>query len=260
MKLSEQCVWVLGAGFLGSALARAAVTAGARVLSIDPTAVGVDVRGCGYDAAVLREARARLLPAVVFCCMATRGGSAADYARCYLHTVEQLRAVVPQAKLVFCSSTSVYGETQGCRVTEQSPAAAKGERAALLLRAEQAVLAAGGAVARLAALYGEGRCELLRRHAAGEPQLPGAEDRFLNYVHVEDAAAALLLLAHAPAGVYNVCGCTFTKAEAYERLEQQTGVPRSPLSAEASCRGCSHMQVAADKMRALGWVPRPFFE
>ena len=259
MKLNEQCAWVLGAGFLGSALARAAAAAGARVLGIDPTAAA-DVQGYAYDAAVLREACARMLPTVVFCCMATRGGSAEDYERCYLRTVEQVRAVAPEAKLVFCSSSSVYGETQGRAVTEQSPAAAKGERAALLLRAEQAVLAAGGVVARLAALYGDGRCELVRRHVAGEPQLPGAEGRLLNYVHVDDAAAALLLLAQAPAGIYNVCGSSFTKGEAYARLEQLTGVQRSPQSSEASCRGCSHLQVNSDKIRALGWSPRPFFE
>ncbi|MDO4750911.1 MAG: NAD-dependent epimerase/dehydratase family protein [Akkermansia sp.] len=258
MSPAEQCVWVIGAGFLGSELARVCRNAGVTVLTIDPVAPA-DVPGAACHAAVVQEAAMRGAPAVCFCCMATAGGNASAYDACYRRTVQCLVREVPHARVVFCSSTSVYGVTDGREVTEETRPEAAGSRATVLLQTEQAVLAAGGVVARLAALYGTGRCELVRRHMAGEPCLPGRATRTLNYVHVADAAAALWLLQHAPSGVYNVCGSSFTKAEAYAHLTRETGVPQALSSAPESRRGGTDMRVNADKLRALGWCPRRFF-
>lgn len=258
-QLAAARVWVVGHGFLGRALAAACRAQGAAVLTLDPAAPA-DVCGAAADAATLARARARLEPTLIFCCMATHGGTAEQYRACYLDTVQVLQLQCPAAEIIFCSSISVYGDCDGETVTEQTPPRATGERAAVLLAAEQAVLAHGGTVARLAALYGEQRCELSRRHAAGEPQLPGPPTRMLHYVHVQDAVAALLLVACHPAGIYNVCGAHFTKAEAYAALVQQTGIPASAQVAPASRRGGVNACVSSDKLRSLGWAPRPFFE
>ncbi|MBQ4636067.1 MAG: NAD-dependent epimerase/dehydratase family protein [Akkermansia sp.] len=255
---SAQRVWVVGHGFLGRVLADACRACGAAVLTIDPAAPA-DVCGAACDAAALLAAREQLMPTLVFCCMATHGGTAEQYRACYLDTVHALQRHCSGAKIIFCSSISVYGNCGGACITEQTPPRASGERAAVLLAAEQAVLVHGGVVARLAALYGEQRCELRRRHLAGEPQLPGAESRLLHYVHVEDAAAALLLISPLSAALFNVCGAVFTKAAAYAALEQETGVPASATVAPASCRGGVNACVSSAKLLALGWSPRPFF-
>ena len=257
--LAAQRVWVVGHGFLGRELACVCRACGAEVLTLDPAA-SADVCGTAADAATLAAARGQLEPTLIFCCMATRGGSAEQYRACYLETVQALQQACPAAEIIFCSSISVYGDYHGELVTEQSPPLAASARAAVLLAAEQAVLAHGGSVARLAALYGEQRCELRRRHLAGEPQLPGEPERLLHYVHVQDAAAALVQLAHHPAGIYNVCGARFTKAAAYAALERETGILASAAVAPASCRGGVNACVSAEKLLALGWVPRPFFE
>lgn len=257
--LAAERVWVVGHGFLGRELADACRAHGAAVLTIDPAAAA-DVCGVAGAAATLATARAQSEPTLIFCCVATHGGTAAQYRACYLETVQNLLQTCPAAKIVFCSSISVYGDYRGQPVTEQSPPLATSERAAILLAAEQAVLSHGGSVARLAALYGEQRCELRRRHLAGEPQLPGAPERLLHYVHVQDAAAALVQMAHLPAGIYNVCGARFTKAQAYAALARETGIPASAEVAPASCRGGVNACVCAEKLLACGWGPRPFFE
>ena len=91
------------------------------------------------------------------------------------------------------------------------------------MAAESAVLGQGGVVARLVPLYGPGRCELVRRYLAGEPCLPGGAGRCMNYVHRDDAVAALRLLAADGEGVYNLCGESFTKGEMYARLHAAYG-------------------------------------
>lgn len=215
MSTAAQPAWILGAGFLGSCLRRLLPQA----IAID-RAAPAEVQGHAGDPAVLARAEALVHPAFVFCCLSTRGGDAADYRRTYLDVV---RALPEGCRIIFCSSLSAG---QGAS-----------ERAAILREAEAEVLARGGVVVRLAALYGAGRCELLRRHRAGEPRLAGAENRRLNYIYVEDAAAALLAAAGAPSGIYAAWGDSFTKAEAYALLAQVTGVPAAAQCAPEGRRG-----------------------
>ena len=248
--------WVIGCGFLGSALAGACRAAGARVLSIDPAAPA-DVCGSAADDGVLLRAMAQLVPDVVFCCTATSGGSAEDYRRAYPAVVESLVRVLPAAsRLVFCSSTSLYAGACGQVVTEQCPVSAATERAQHLFAAEEKTLAAGGVVARLVPLYGPGRCELVRRYLAGEPCLPGEAGRCMNYVHRDDAVCALRLLAADGAGAYNLCGESFTKGEIYARLQDAIGLPVPVLESAPSQRGVSDMQVDSTRLRSLGWIPQ----
>lgn len=237
MPRTAQRCWVIGGGFLGSAVAAALEALGDSVLLLESRN--------GQDAAVpavLQTALAQGTPQVVFCCQATHGGSAADYRHTYVGVAEALRAVVPAARIVFCSSLG---------------AAARHERAAVLRQAERTVVAAGGVVLRLAALYGEGRCELLRRHLAGEPRLGGAEERELRYLHRQDAVAALLAAAAQPCGLYAAVGETFTKGDIYRRLAEWTGVPAAAASAPLSSRAVAAPEPLPAPAR---WVPQERFE
>lgn len=257
MSLRNHKVWVIGAGFLGSVLAEACRKEGAHVLTIDPDAVA-NLRGSAADVDLLRHALNRLVPDIVFCCTATRGGSVEDYRRAYLEPALNLDHLLEGTRVVFCSSTSVYAGGNGETVTEDSPARAETERAEVLLHAESVVLNSGGVVVRLAPLYGDDRCELVRRFMSGLPCLPGDDSRVMNYLHVEDAADALLLLGTQPwlqDGIYNVSGESFTKKEIYDQLEELFGLEREPQSSEASHRGVSDMRVDCSRLRELGWAP-----
>ncbi len=258
MKLPGHSVWIIGAGFLGSALADACREAGARVLTIDPAAVA-NLRGSAGDEALLRHALQRLVPDMVFCCAATHGGTAGDYRRAYLEPVEKLMPLLQGTRVVFCSSTSVYAGQGGETVTEDTPPRAASERAGILQQAENVVLQGGGVVARLAPLYGPGRCELLRRFFKALPGLPGAAGRRLNYLHRDDAVQALLLLGTQPwlqEGLFNVSGESFTKSSIYGLLETAFNIEAEPDAAEPSARGVSDMHVDSSRLRALGWSPQ----
>lgn len=258
MNLAGHSVWVIGAGFLGSALADACRAAGARVLTIDPNAVAT-LRGCAADESLLRHALTRLEPDIVFCCAATRGGSADAYREAYLAPVQHLAALLRGTRVVFCSSTSVYAGCGGEVVNEDTPARAESGRARVLLEAESVVMQQGGVVARLSPLYGPGRCELVRRFMQGLPCLPGPPERRLNYLHRDDAVSALMLLGTQPwlsHGLYNVSGESFTWQTIYRMLEATFNMEYELRESEPSVRGVSDMRVDAARLLHLGWSPR----
>lgn len=104
-------------------------------------------------------------------------------------------------QVVFISTTSVYAQSDGEWIDEGSPAEPRTEPGRLALEAERLLNphSAPGTphpvVLRLSGLYGRGR--LLRRVEqlrAGEP-IAGDGDAWLNLIHVEDAATAVLLAA-----------------------------------------------------------------
>lgn len=246
--------WVVGNGLLGQSLAEKLRACGTRVLTLD-AAVSADVEGDAAEEPVLRRALSLLVPQVVYCCQATGGGDAAAYRRAYAAVVGALHAVIPAARLVFCSSVSVYGTARGV-VTEETLPAEPSERACVLLETERAVLARGGVVLRLSPLYSERRCEVLRRHLAGEACLPGGGNRMLNYLSVGDAVSALLSAAAAPSACYNVSGESLSRDALYAMLAAVTGIPQAAESATVSRRGLSDRRVECSRLRSLGWSPQ----
>jgi nucleoside-diphosphate-sugar epimerase len=98
-------------------------------------------------------------------------------------------------RLVFISTTSVYGHSHGEWVDEHSPTVPDANAGRTALEAEELIRAAVGidsVILRLTGLYGPGR--LLRRIEqlrAAEP-IAGDGDAWLNLIHVEDAAMAVV--------------------------------------------------------------------
>ena len=174
-------------------------------VSID-SRVAADVCGEAQRADTLQRALQKGSPQVIYSCTATHGGDVAAYWSCYAEVAKQLVQQAPLARLVFCSTCSVYEERGGAIVTETNACPGTQEKMRAVLSAEQVVLEAGGVVARLAALYGPSRCEIVRRYVQAGEQLPGGPERWVNYVHVADAARALILLAQRgiEGQVYNV--------------------------------------------------------
>ena len=257
MSSPAQFVWVVGAGFLGGELVRCCGAEGSRVISIDSYAEA-DVRGEAQRADTLQLALQKGSPQVVYSCTATHGGDAAAYRRCYAEVARQIVRQVPTARVVFCSTCSVYEERSGAGVTEVSACPGREEKMRAILSAERSVLDAGGVVARLAALYGPGRCEIVRRYVQEGEQLPGGKERWVNYVHVADAAKALMMLAQCGAAgqVYNVSGQSLQLGTLYSYLDtlcvgcarRQNENRRFKRTMRASMRVCT------EKIRAIGWT------
>jgi len=102
-----------------------------------------------------------------------------------------------KSRLLFVSSTSVYGQTDGQWVDEQSETSPRDATAQVLLEAEQRVLSIcpNSVVLRLAGIYGPSRKSLVERAAAG--LLPGQlGDHFVNRMYLLDCARAVEHLLH----------------------------------------------------------------
>ncbi|MGD7654723.1 MAG: NAD-dependent epimerase/dehydratase family protein [Verrucomicrobiales bacterium] len=248
---------LVGYGYLGKAVEREFRAAGWEVVPVSLSggdgAIACDVAERGQVAG-LPEA-----DAIVHCAASGRGGAEA-YRRVYVGGCGNLVERFPGVPLVFTSSTSVYGQTDGSVVTEESPAVPERETGRLLLEAERVVLDAGGAVARLSGIYGPGRSVILKKFLAGEAVIEEDGRRILNQIHRDDAARALLRLlgGEVAAGVYNVCdsrplaqrACYEALAEMFGRELPPTG-PRDPNRK----RGWTHKRVSNAKMQAAGWAP-----
>ncbi|MDQ6807944.1 MAG: NAD-dependent epimerase/dehydratase family protein [Verrucomicrobiota bacterium] len=198
-------------------------------------------------------------------CASSAGGDAEAYRRVYLRVAENLVRAFADVTLLFTSSTSVYAQLGGELVDEKSAADPQRETAKVLRETENLILAHGGIVARLAGIYGPGRSALLRKFLRGEAAAGVTEERFVNYVHRDDVAAALFILINqraelAPPRIYNVVDDTpLPLTKCYELLAEilPTRLPADDtLPAAASKRGPSNKRVSNTKLRALGWSPR----
>jgi nucleoside-diphosphate-sugar epimerase len=205
---------------------------------------------------------------VVIHCVSSRGGDEEQYRRLYFEGARNLLHAFPAAALLFTSSTSVYPQTDGSVVDENSPAEPRHAKGKILRETEELVRAAGGIVARLGGIHGPHRSFFLSRFLEGKTP-PEGNDRFINQVHRDDIVGALLLLAERRADcrgeILNVVADRPVKASvAYEWLSTRL---KRPLESDAGeearqrKRGESNKQVSNRKLRALGWAPRyPTFE
>jgi nucleoside-diphosphate-sugar epimerase len=100
-------------------------------------------------------------------------------------------------RFVYASSTGVYGQTDGSWVDETAVTEPRHESGKICLEAEEIVRAwalahapeVTAVVLRYAGLYGPGRVVRKALLERGEP-IPGDPDKFLNLIHIEDAARA----------------------------------------------------------------------
>lgn len=210
------------------------------------------------------RAQPREFDAVIHCA-STGGGDADLYRRVYRDGARNLVDHFAGSLVLLTSSTSVYAQTGGEWVTEESAAEPRHEKGKILRETEELVRKAGGIVTRLAGIYGPRRSALLEKFQRGEAIVDAAADRFVNQVHRDDIAAALFLLLNGkpPAGeIFNVVDdAPLRLSECYGFL---AGVlpqpPPRPVGKPevARKRGNSNKRVSNAKLRGLGWAPRYF--
>ena len=262
---------IIGCGFIGSALAKRLAGAGwrvtgwtgseksARTLVDEPyDAVACDV---GDEEAVREFFGHQPAPDILVDCVSSSRGDEAVYRRVYLDGIRHLTAHARPGRLIFTSSTSVYGQTDGSIVSEESPAAPESETGRILLETERIALANGGIVARLAGLYGPGRSVVLERFLSGTAVIEEEGARYLNQVHRDDVVSALvfLLTAGEAAGIYNVCDDRpMTQLECYEWLATRFNRPVPPRGERQQHRkrAWTNKRVSNARLRALGWKPK----
>jgi nucleoside-diphosphate-sugar epimerase len=261
-------ILIAGCGYVGEATANLFHSAGWNVegwvhskesaarLSAKPYSLHViDVSQRG-DVAKRPEA----FDAVIHCA-SSRGGDAEVYREIYLNGGRHLLETFPQAKILFTSSTSVYAQRDGSRVTEESETKPLRETSRILLEVEKLVLEKGGIVVRLAGIYGPQRSALLSKFLNGTATIDPNNDRFVNQVHRDDIASALFLLlnrAQTSAQIYNVVDDQpLLQSECYHWLAQRLNRPLPPTrkSEQPRKRGDTNKRVSNAKLHQIGWTP-----
>ncbi len=263
-------ILIAGCGYVGEATADLFHSAGwdvegwvhskesAARLSVKPYSIRViDVSQRGDVAK-----RAGAFNAVIHCA-SSRGGDAEAYREIYLNGARHLLEMFPQAKILFTSSTSVYAQRDGSRVTEESETKPLRETSRILLEVEKLILEKDGIVVRLAGIYGPQRSALLSKFLNGTATIDPNNDRFVNQVHRDDIASALFLLlnreAQTSSQIYNVVDDEpVLQSECYGWLARKLNRPLPPpkKSKQPRKRGNTNKRVSNTKLRRLGWTPR----
>lgn len=162
-------------------------------------------------------------------------------------------------RVVFVSSSAVYGEHHGDWVTEDTPPSPLGANGRVLLEAEAALAARGlpSTALRLAGLYGPGRLQLIDRLRSGAAGAPVQPEHWANRMHIDDAAAAVVHLALLPeaAPVYIGCDDTPLPLHAlYAELARLAGAPAPGVAPAPAHVGSKKLSNA--RLRASGFTLR----
>ena len=256
---------IVGCGYLGRRVAARWVAAGRRVAALTRgnaaalAALGVEpVVGDVLDPDSLRDLPAA---ATVLYAVGMDRGQGRSMREVYVDGLAHvLGTIPPPARFIYVSSTGVYGQTDGGPIDEASPTEPTEESGKIVLDAERLlrVKVPGAIVLRFAGIYGPNR--LLRKQPLlkGET-LVGDAEKWLNLIHVEDGAAAVLA-----AEARGVADETYLVADDepvrrrdfYTRLAELLGAPPARFEQRPET-GAANRRVLNRKARErLGWVPR----
>ncbi|MEM1180356.1 MAG: NAD-dependent epimerase/dehydratase family protein [Acidobacteriota bacterium] len=180
---------------------------------------------------------------LVYYTAAADGPGEQAYRRAYVDGLRSIldRVLSPRrarpSRIVFISSTSVYGQSAGEWVDESTRAEPSSYRGRILLEGE-ALLGARGAAhgvdtvaVRLSGIYGPGRTRLLDSIRTGRAVIYDDPPRYTNRIHADDCARLLhhLGAVAAPESVYiGVDHDPATDGEVKTWLAEQLGVPAPP--------------------------------
>jgi nucleoside-diphosphate-sugar epimerase len=164
-------------------------------------------------------------------------------------------------RFIYVSSTSVYAQTDGELVDEQAAAEPVEESGRIIREAEHLLRRKrpDAIILRFAGIYGPNR--LLRRQTqlqSGEP-ITGDAQRWLNLIHVEDGADAVLAAESrgVPGETYNIVDDEpVTRRAFYTRLAELTCAPAPRFDGAPDPRANNRRISNAKAKAALDWRPR----
>lgn len=162
-------------------------------------------------------------------------------------------------RVLFVSSSAVYGEHHGAWIDESTLPDPLGFNGRVLLEAERwlAAQALSSVVLRLAGIYGPGRMQLVERLRSGQARVPRDVPHWANRIHVDDAADAIvhLLMLDEVLPLYVGTDDTPLPLDVlYDFLARQVDVP-VPVAGAAPA-GVGSKRLSNARLRESGFVPR----
>jgi nucleoside-diphosphate-sugar epimerase len=205
------------------------------------------------------------LGAVVYAAAADRFDEAA-YKVAYVDGMRNLLAALEEQhqsprRILFTSSTAVYGQSAGEWIDETSPTVPQGFSGRCLLEGEQLLLASRhpALVLRLGGIYGPGRTRLIENVKSGSARLREGPPYYSNRIHRDDCTGALqrLLELEQPQQIYLGVDCEpADQALVLQWLAERLGVPpppREPAQSPARLRSSGSKRAANDRLLATGY-------
>jgi len=237
---------VVGCGYLGERVARRWLGRGDRVVAVTRSPARAEVlAAAGIEPLILdvtaeKPGWERLFGesgpgvATIFWAVGFDRSAGASYHDVHVAGLGKLLDAAAGAghrpRVIFSSSTGVWGDERGGIVSETTPPDPSREAGRVLIAAERALAThplGPGTALRFAGLYGPERLPRLADLRAGRP-IATDPDSWLNLVHVDDAAAVVTAVADAPAArpLYVVSdGAPVLRRAWYERLAELAGAP-----------------------------------
>jgi len=269
--MSAPSVLIAGCGDIGSRLANQLLPQDWTVYGLRRTIAHlpegvIGVAGDLFQARTPADWPATNLDYLVYCATPTERDEA-GYRAAYIEGLQHVLAWLGQhgqrpKRIVFVSSSSVYGQQHGEWVDETSPTDANGFSGKVMLEAEQVALHSGfpASVVRLTGIYGPGRSDLANRVRQGysvavEPPL------YANRIHADDAAGLLAYLLEADSRAIALEDCYIGVDDAPAPLAEVVDWMRgflgvSEWAENAALRRSGSKRCSNARAKALGWVPR----
>ena len=154
-----------------------------------------------------------------------------------------LVAILPErARLVYVSTSGVYGDCGGALIDETRPPAPQNARARRRLDAEQVLRRWAGAshstlsILRVPGIYAADRLPL-ERLRQGSPALRPEDDVYTNHIHADDLARIIerALFRGLPGRIYHAADDSDMKmAEYFDAVADAFGLPRPPRLTRAA--------------------------
>lgn len=253
---------IVGTGYLGRRVARRWVAAGIHVHGTTRSQTKADELRAENIIPVIWDVNQEhgSLPPVqtVLYCVGFDRSAGQSRTDVYVNGLRNTLAHLPKpGRLIYISSTGVYGDHAGAWVDETTPPQPLDDGGSACLAAEQALTdfakreSWNAIILRLVGIYGPGRRIGADRLRAGET-ISGNPDTFLNLIHVEDAASVVdaAIQRGKPGQTYLVSdGNPPTRREFYTYLAKLLDAPTPRFDPASASRHRGDRRVSNQKMR-----------
>lgn len=269
---------IIGCGYLGWRVAQQWYSEGHELCAVTRSQARADEYRRGGVAPIIADvARPETLAAlpdvetILYAVGFDRSASASIQA-VYAGGMKNVLAAAPPSvqRLIYISTTGVYGPAAGQWVDESTPPAPERDGGHASLAAEQLLaehpLGRRSVILRFAGIYGPGRVPHLEKLRSGEP-IAAPSKGWLNLIHVEDGARIVVAaeqwlsaqgFANGP-HVFNVSdGVPVVRSDYYSEAARLIGAPAPrfappPPNSPAAARAAANRRICNGKMaRTLG--------